>query len=81
MNKGKELVTDAPRRSTRFSNVVLQQTWEKVQYVEKNLEECDSLNRDEVRQQLIAHKDEEFYKIMVEFYKIMVSNRPWVTDD
>ncbi|XXG62736.1 hypothetical protein AAC387_Pa05g1049 [Persea americana] len=29
---------------------------------------------DEIRQRLIALKDEEFYKIMV-------SNRPWVTDD
>ena len=42
--------------------------------MERNLEECDSLNRVEMRQRLIALKDEEFYKIMV-------SNRPWVTDD
>ena len=74
MNKGKELVTNAPRRSTRSSNVSVQQAWEKVQYVKRNLEECDSLNRDEMRQRLIALKDEEYYKIMV-------SNRPWVTDD
>ncbi|KAJ8648959.1 hypothetical protein MRB53_001982 [Persea americana] len=73
-NKGKEPVTDAPRRSTRSSNAVVQQAWEEVQYVERNLEECDSLNRDEMRQRLIALKDEEYYKIMV-------SNRPWVTDD
>ena len=73
-NKGKEPVTDAPRRSTRSSNVAVQQAWEKVQYVERNLEECDSLNRDEMRQRLIALKDEEYYKILV-------SNRPWVTDD
>ena len=73
-NKGKEPVTDAPRRSTRSSNVAVQQAWEKVQYVEKNLEECDSLNQDEARQQLIDLKDEEFYKIMV-------SSRPWVMDD
>ena len=73
-NKGKEPISDAPRRSTRSSNVAVQQAWEEVQYVERNLEECDSLNRDEMRQRLIALKDEEFYKIMV-------SNRPWVTDD
>ena len=73
-NKGKEPVTNAPRRSTRSSNVAVQQAWEEVQYVERNLEECDSLNRDEMRQRLIALKDEEYYKIMV-------SNRPWVTDD
>ncbi|KAJ8640094.1 hypothetical protein MRB53_016788 [Persea americana] len=73
-NKGKEPVSDAPRRSTRSSNVAIQQAWEKVQYVERNLEECDSLNRDKMRQRLIALKDEEFYRIMV-------SNRPWVTDD
>ncbi|KAJ8644302.1 hypothetical protein MRB53_006050 [Persea americana] len=66
-NKGKEPVTDAPRRSTRSSNVVLQQAWEEVQYVERNLEECDSLNRDEMRQRLIALKDEEYYKIMSTF--------------
>ena len=42
--------------------------------MERNLEECDSFNRDEMRQRLIALKDEEFYKIMV-------SNRPWVIDD
>ena len=63
-----------PRRSTRSSNVVVQQAWEEVQYVERNLEECDSLNRDEMRQCLIALKGEEFYKIIV-------SNHPWVTDD
>ncbi|WP_440998353.1 hypothetical protein, partial [Cysteiniphilum litorale] len=38
------------------------------------MEECDSLNRDEMRQRLIALKDEEFYKIMA-------SNRPWVMND
>lgn len=54
--------------------MAVQQAWEEVQYVERNLEECDSLNRDEMRQRLIALKDEEYYKIMV-------SNRPWVTDD
>ena len=54
--------------------MAVQQAWEKVQYVERNLEECDSLNRDEMRQRLIALKDEEYYKIMV-------SNHPWVTDD
>ncbi|XXG42035.1 hypothetical protein AAC387_Pa01g2386 [Persea americana] len=64
-NKGKEPVTDAPRRSTKSSNVAAQQAWEGVQYVERNLEECDSLNRDEMRQRLIALKDEEYYKIMV----------------
>ena len=42
--------------------------------MERNLEECDSLNRDEMRQRLITLKDEEFYRIMV-------SNHPWVTDD
>ena len=73
-NKGKKTVTDAPRRSVRSSNAAVQQAWEKVQYVERNLEECDSLNRDEMRQRLIALKDEEFYKIMA-------SNRPWVMDD
>ncbi|XXG41988.1 hypothetical protein AAC387_Pa01g2347 [Persea americana] len=73
-NKGKEPVTDVPRRSTRSSNVSVQQAWEEVQYVERNLEECNSLNRDEMRQRLIALKDEEYYKIMV-------SNCPWVTDD
>ncbi|XXG41993.1 hypothetical protein AAC387_Pa01g2352 [Persea americana] len=66
-NKGKEPVTDAPRRSTRSSNATVQQAWEEVQYVERNLEECDSLNRDEMRQRLIALKDEEYYKIMFSF--------------
>ncbi|XXG73087.1 hypothetical protein AAC387_Pa07g2065 [Persea americana] len=47
MNKGKSPATDAHRRSTRSSNAAVQQAWEKVQYVERNLEECDSLNRDE----------------------------------
>ena len=42
--------------------------------MERNLEECDSLNRDEMRQRLIALKDEEFYRIVV-------SNHPRVTDD
>ena len=56
-NKGKELVTDAPRRSTRSSNAAVQQAWEEVQYVERNLEECDSLNRDEMRKRLITLKD------------------------
>ena len=42
--------------------------------MEKNLEECSSLNRDEMRRHLIAIKDEEFYKIMA-------INCPWVTDD
>ena len=63
-----------PRRSARSSNAVVQQAWEKVQYVETNLEKCDSLNRDEMRQRLIALKDEEFYRIVV-------SSRPWVMDD
>ncbi|XXG88153.1 hypothetical protein AAC387_Pa12g0401 [Persea americana] len=63
-NKGKEPVTDVPRRSTRSSNAAVQQAWEEVQYVERNLEECDSLNREEMRQRLIAFKDEEYYKIM-----------------
>ncbi|XXG82834.1 hypothetical protein AAC387_Pa10g0720 [Persea americana] len=66
-NKGKEPVTDVPCRSTRSSNVTIQQAWEEVQYVERNLEECDSLNRDEMRQRLIALKDEEYYKIMFSF--------------
>ncbi|KAJ8635793.1 hypothetical protein MRB53_010060 [Persea americana] len=43
-NKGKKPVTDAPRRSTSSSNAAVQQAWEEVQYVERNLEECDSLN-------------------------------------
>ena len=38
------------------------------------MEECDSLNRDEMRQRLIAFKDEEFYRIVVSY-------RPWVTGD
>ena len=42
--------------------------------MERNLEECDSLNCDNMRQRLIALKDEEFYQIVV-------SNRPWVVDD
>ena len=63
-----------PRRSTRSSNPAVQEAWEKVQYVEKNLEECDSLNKDEMREELIARKDGEFYEIMV-------SSRPWVIDD
>ena len=42
--------------------------------MERILEECDSLNRDEMRQRLIPLKDEEIYKIVV-------SNRPWVMDD
>ena len=42
--------------------------------MERNLEEYDSLYRDEMRQRLIALKDEKFYKIMV-------SNRPWVKKD
>ncbi|XXG88124.1 hypothetical protein AAC387_Pa12g0378 [Persea americana] len=63
-NKGKGPVTDAPHRSARSSNAAVQQAWEKVQYVKRNLEECDSLNRDEMRQSLIALKDEEFYRIV-----------------
>ena len=54
--------------------MAVEQALEKVQYVERNLEECDSLNRDEMWQRLITLNDEEYYKIMV-------SNRPWVTDD
>ncbi|XXG42284.1 hypothetical protein AAC387_Pa01g2602 [Persea americana] len=73
-NNGKGPVTDAPRRSAKSSNAAVQQAWEKVQYVERNLEECYSLNRDETRQRLIAFKDEEFYKIVA-------INRPWVTDN
>ena len=42
--------------------------------MERNLDECDSLNRDETRQQEIALTDEELYKIMA-------SSRPWVMDD
>ena len=42
--------------------------------METNLEECDSLNRDEMRQRLIALEGEEFYKIMV-------SSHPWVMED
>ena len=42
--------------------------------MERNLEEFDSLNRDKARQRLIALKNEEFYKIMA-------SSRPWVTDN
>ena len=42
--------------------------------MERNLEEHDSLDWDEMRQRLIAFKDEEFYKIMA-------SNHPWVTDN
>ncbi|XXG68868.1 hypothetical protein AAC387_Pa06g1865 [Persea americana] len=49
MNKGKDPGIDTPHRSVRSSNVAIQQAWEKVQYVERNLEECDSLNRDEAR--------------------------------
>ncbi|KAJ8617591.1 hypothetical protein MRB53_013777 [Persea americana] len=64
-NKGKGPV--APRRFARSSNAAVQQAWEKVQYVEKNLEEWDSLNRDEARQRLIAFKDEEFYKIVFSY--------------
>ncbi|KAJ8632963.1 hypothetical protein MRB53_026299 [Persea americana] len=44
-NKGKKPVTDAPRRSTRSFNVVVQQAWEEVQYVERNLEEFDGEKR------------------------------------
>ena len=73
-NKGKEPVSDAPRRSSRSSNVAVQQAWERVQYVESHLEECDSLNRAEARQRLIALKNEEYYQIMA-------SSRPWITDD
>ena len=42
--------------------------------MERNLEKWDSFNQDEMRQRLIALKDEEFYKIMA-------SNCPWVMDD
>ncbi|XXG41699.1 hypothetical protein AAC387_Pa01g2112 [Persea americana] len=66
-NKGKELVTDAPRCSTKSSNMAVQQAWEEVQYVKRNLEECDSLNRDEMRQRLISLKHEEFFRIMFSY--------------
>ena len=73
-SKGKEPAVSIPRRSARSSNPAMPQAWEKVQFVERNIEECDSLNRDEMRQRLITLKGEEFYQIMV-------SNRPWVMND
>ncbi|XXG42064.1 hypothetical protein AAC387_Pa01g2414 [Persea americana] len=67
MNKGKGPITDAPHRSARSSNAAVQQAWEKVQYVERNLEEYDSFNQDEMRQRLISLEDEEFCRIVLSY--------------
>lgn len=63
MRKNQSAAKDAPRKPTPSSNFVALQAREEVEYMDKNLGGCETMNVEDIRQGLLAMNDEEFYKI------------------